>query len=255
MRKINIEKGNYNEYIAGNYYEHKGDINQYHSGSGDNVAGNKNVTNINSDRENNRNNSVRENNNSPTTEDREKAIFISYSWSAESKAIVDLIDENFTDRGIEIIRDTKNVKYKDSIKEFMQRIGKGKCIIVIISQKYLESENCMFELIEIAEHKDFKERIFPIVLKDAKIYDSITRLRYIKYWQDKSNELNQAIKEIEDQSYLQGFREDLDLYTKIRHTIAGLTDTLRDMNALTPDMHLEAEFQTLFQAIENKLQE
>ncbi|MEL6440687.1 MAG: hypothetical protein AAFQ80_15700 [Cyanobacteria bacterium J06621_8] len=54
MRKININEGNYNEYIAGNYYERKGDnntmsnITQTHSGSGDNVAGDKITNNYNS---------------------------------------------------------------------------------------------------------------------------------------------------------------------------------------------------------------
>ncbi|MEM7757298.1 MAG: COR domain-containing protein, partial [Cyanobacteria bacterium P01_A01_bin.40] len=51
MRKINIGKGNYNERIEGDYCEQKGDNNtmsnvtQNHSGSGDNVAGDKNTTN------------------------------------------------------------------------------------------------------------------------------------------------------------------------------------------------------------------
>ena len=51
LRKNNISSGNYNERIEGNYYEQKGDNNkmtnvtQTHSGSGDNVAGDKNVTN------------------------------------------------------------------------------------------------------------------------------------------------------------------------------------------------------------------
>lgn len=50
--KINIDQDNYNKNIAGNYHEQKGDnntmsnITQSHSGSGDNVGGNKNTTNI-----------------------------------------------------------------------------------------------------------------------------------------------------------------------------------------------------------------
>lgn len=50
-RDIKINQGNYNEKNQGNYYEQKGDnntmsnITQTHSGSGDNVARDKNVTN------------------------------------------------------------------------------------------------------------------------------------------------------------------------------------------------------------------
>ena len=56
-------------------------------------------------------------------------------------------------------------------------------------------------------------------------------------------------------AYLQGFREDLDLYTKIRNTIAELTDTLRDMNTLSTDDHLQSEFQELFAAVIEKIEE
>ena len=52
----------------------------------------------------------------------------------------------------------------------MQQIGQGNCILVIISDKYLKSENCMFELLEIANHGDIYDRIFPIVLGDANIH-------------------------------------------------------------------------------------
>lgn len=50
-RNIEIREGNYNEHIADNYYEQKGNnntmsnITQSHTGSGDNVAGDKNTTN------------------------------------------------------------------------------------------------------------------------------------------------------------------------------------------------------------------
>ncbi|MBE5228104.1 MAG: hypothetical protein ACKPGT_08005 [Microcystis sp.] len=42
---------------------------------------------------------------------------------------------------------------------------------------YPFSCNCMFELIEIAQNGDFYDRIFPIVLTDAKIYNPKDRLK------------------------------------------------------------------------------
>ena len=47
-RKIEIGNGNYNEHIGGDSYErgnNTSNINQTHSGGGDNVAGDKNTTN------------------------------------------------------------------------------------------------------------------------------------------------------------------------------------------------------------------
>ena len=54
---------------------------------------------------------------------------------------------------------------------------------------------------------------------------------------------------------LQGFREDIDLYTDIRNTIAELTNLLRDMNTLTPEIHSLSEFEELLKAIEKHLDE
>ena len=116
----------------------------------------------------------------PPQKEVNKEIFISYSWREESKKIADELDAAFQAKGITITRDMRDVKYKDRIKLFMENLGRGKCVIVIISKAYLESENCMFELLQIAKHGEFYDRIFPIVLSDAKIYKPIDRILLAK---------------------------------------------------------------------------
>jgi hypothetical protein len=39
---------------------------------------------------------------------------------------------------------------------------------------------------------EIADRGFPIVLEDARVYDAIDRLRYIKYWEQKKEELDQT---------------------------------------------------------------
>jgi len=48
------------------------------------------------------------------------------------------------------------------------------------------------------------------------------------------------------QEYLQGIREELDLYAKIRSTIAGIMKMLVDMNTLTPEIHKSTDFEQLY---------
>lgn len=48
--------------------------------------------------------------------------------------------------GFDVRRDKENAGYRASIRDFMKEIGQGNCIIVAISDKYLKSENCMFEM-------------------------------------------------------------------------------------------------------------
>jgi len=186
--------------------------------------------------------------------DYEQVVFISYAWGGISEEIVNQIDRALQQRGIKIIRDKRDLDYKDSIGEFMERIGRGNCVILVIGDKYLRSPNCMFELVEIANRQQFHDRIFPVVLNDANIYDPVKRIEYVKYWEGKRAELAEAMRTL-DPANLQGIREDMDLYDHIRDRISGLTSTLKDMNTLTPDKHLDSDFNELYKAIENRLKE
>jgi hypothetical protein len=187
-------------------------------------------------------------------QDHEQAVFVSYAWGGEREEIVNQLDDALQQRGVRIIRDKRDLGYRGSIREFMERIGQANCVIVVISDKYLRSPNCMFELVEIAENNQFHNRIFPIVLADAYIYDPLQRIEYVKYWEVKRAELAAAMKTL-DPANLQGIRDDMDLYNRIRDQIAGLTSLLKDMNTLTPETHQEADFKHLYDAIEQRMKE
>jgi len=184
----------------------------------------------------------------------QQSVFISYAWGGDREEIVNQIDQSLQKRGVKIIRDKRDLGYKGSIKEFMERIGLGNCVIVVISDKYLRSANCMYELVEIAENKEFHDRIFPIVLSDANIYDPLKRIEYVRFWEMKRAELAEAIKTL-DPANLQGIRDDMDLYDRIRDKISTLTSVLKDMNTLTPEIHQDSQFSYLYDAIEKRLKE
>jgi hypothetical protein len=135
----------------------------------------------------------------------------------------------------------------------MERIGRGKCVIAVISDKYLKSPNCMFELVQVAKNGELYDRIFPVVLADAQIYKPVARIKYIQHWENEIKELDEAMRGV-GAANLQGFREEIDQYTEIRNTIAELTNLLKDMNTLTPDIHSQSEFEELIKAIEIRLE-
>jgi hypothetical protein len=180
----------------------------------------------------------------------ENAVFVSYAWGNESERNVDDLERTFAERDISIVRDKKNLDYKGSIEAFEQRIGRGQCIVLVISDKYLRSEHCMHELLMVNENRNLRERIFPIVLADARIYRPIDRLNYIKYWDEKIEKLNLAIKEIDVITNLASIIADLEKYARIRNSFDYLTNLLSDMNALTPEMHTANGFSTLINAVE-----
>lgn len=193
--------------------------------------------------------------NHPSETEFEKAIFISYAWGKEGEEreeFVNHLDQTLQAKGIKIIRDKRDLGYKGLIKAFMERIGRGKSVIAVISDKYLKSPNCMFELVQVAKNGEFYNRIFPIILGDAQIYKPVARIKYIQHWENEIKELDEAMRGV-GAANLQGFREEIDQYTEIRNTIAELTNLLKDMNTLTPDIHSQSEFEALIKAIEDRL--
>jgi hypothetical protein len=182
----------------------------------------------------------------------ENKVFISYAWGGERKDLVNQIDESLQKRGLKLIRDKRELRYKGSIKEFMERIGHGDCVVIVISDKYLRSPNCMFELIEVAENKQFRNRVFPIVLAEANIYDAKVRVNYLKYWEIKVKELEKEMRSIR-LAHQEGIYEELNLYVRIRDRFAEIVYAIKDMNTLTLEMHQHSDFKELYDAIEKQI--
>src|SRR5689334_4833282 len=101
-------------------------------------------------------------------------IFFSYAWDNQNEEgesrekIVNDLYETLKKENYNVVRDKTDLRYKGLISDFMRRIGKGNYIVVAISDKYLKSQYCMFELLEIfrksnSDKDTFKEKIFPIV--------------------------------------------------------------------------------------------
>jgi internalin A len=93
-----------------------------------------------------------------------RQIFFSYAWGGESERIANKLEASLQERGILVVRDKRDLDYKGIIRDFMQRIGQAFAVVLVVSDKYLMSSNCMFELVEVAKNKDIQDRIFPVVL-------------------------------------------------------------------------------------------
>lgn len=180
-------------------------------------------------------------------------IYLSYGWGGENELIVDKIYQSFKDKGYNIIRDKIDLGYKGNIKDFMQSIGKGKYVISVISDKYLKSENCMYEMLEIKNRGKLNECIFPVVMRDAGIYDELQRIDYLKYWDDKLLEIKAKLLTITDPVGTGSIVEKINQYTDIRRVIGEVTDILRNMNI--PEMSPDSDFKPLFDAIDKKIKE
>jgi hypothetical protein len=178
-------------------------------------------------------------------------IYISYAWSKESEAILEALCIVLDENRLKYYVDKKEIDYKDNIREFEDRLGKGDYIILIISDKFLKSMNCMYEMLRIKENGDVYNRIFPIVLKDAKIYDPEERIDYIIHWEQKKESLNKKLKLVGAEDLI-GARFDIDNISKFRVIIDSVTSILREMNTLSVDTHTTSNFEKLINSIKRQ---
>ncbi|MFZ1257001.1 MAG: toll/interleukin-1 receptor domain-containing protein [Saprospiraceae bacterium] len=180
-------------------------------------------------------------------------VFISHAWEEASDKVVDALTIRFKQKQIPFIIDKSHLDYRGSIQDFMLQLGKAEWVIIILSNKYLRSEFCMFELIQIYKNERLTDRIYPIVLDEVNISKSTERIELVRYWEDQIEQLQSKLKELHSLSHIEGITEDLNLYTEIRNNIAKLTSILKDINALNLRMHSENDFEILCQSIQSKM--
>jgi hypothetical protein len=183
-----------------------------------------------------------------------KSIFLSYAWGGDSEKMADQIEQAFNNADIPLTRDKRAMGYKDRIQAFMQRLGRGHAVVAIISKKYLQSINCMFELLEIAKQGNFEGRIFPIVLEDANIYSLTDRMKIVAYWKKQIEDLEKTAQD-EGLSLadMMEFSDEVELYIEIRQNIKSLADVLKDMNTLSVETHQGSNFSKLIEAVQQAL--
>ncbi|MBD2461349.1 toll/interleukin-1 receptor domain-containing protein [Oscillatoria sp. FACHB-1407] len=177
----------------------------------------------------------------------EREVYISYSRK-DGKEIKDRVCEALKSRGITAIFDEKEIRYKDSLKDFMQRIGRGKSVITIVSDGYFKSKYCMKELLEIESNGNFEKRVFPLVLSNANIYDDKKIADYVDFWKNKLDEKYKTGR-ITNEADIQDAR----LYQDIISMLDKILDKLRDFLIRPIDEHISSNFNEVIGAIEQEM--
>lgn len=128
-------------------------------------------------------------------------IYLSYSWKQTNEANL-LEQELFEKWGIILRRDRKETIYKDSFSNFMSELAKSSHIILLLSNEYFESENCMHEFVSILNNDSFSDRILPIQIDNAKlkIYSSEERLNQVREWKNKLEKFSE-VKDVMQNDY------------------------------------------------------
>lgn len=176
-------------------------------------------------------------------------IFISYSWN--NKDIADKIFSDLSLIGLSILKDRHNINYTDSISDFMTQIRDSKYAILIISDSYLKSTNCMLEVLQLLkDDKIIWDKILPIVV-DAEYFNIIDRMNYIRFWQEREKDIAETIKDIDPINVLSTL-EELKNIKNISQNIDYFLTNLKDCLALSPTEFFRDNYKTLLDHIDIK---
>lgn len=122
-------------------------------------------------------------------------VFLSYSH--QDSEIADEIDYALDKSGVRLKRDIRDVKYRQKFSEFMLRVRDSDYVLMLISDHFLKSEYCMYEVAEFTKDHSYDSRILPIVLDSAGIYDYEGCVDYIEYWKNKYASIKERAKNLE----------------------------------------------------------
>ena len=177
------------------------------------------------------------------------SVYVSYAWQAEDETrLVDKLEEACRKRGIELRRDRNEIDYGESIRAYMDELGAGRHVILVLSDAYFKSEYCMYELREIYKNKDFRKRVYPVVLKGTRFHKPIDRIGYLRHWEAETSMLKTELEKV-DRTYTRNLNEALDAYADFRRLMDELQAILADMNTLTQEVHVGTDFEALLNRV------
>ena len=139
-------------------------------------------------------------------------VFLSYNWDDKEYAYD--IEKNV---GVvsDFHRDVNSIGNWGSIERFMRTITDHDYVILLVSKKYIESLNCMYEAWQLCVNDKWSDRVMCVVTDDVDIYSPEGKVRAVKFWVDKCEEYKTLLNSLPDDSKI-GLTEDLRKMEEIR---------------------------------------
>ena len=191
-------------------------------------------------------------------------VFLSYC--NYDKDLADIIFDKLNNYNfIHISRYTINVPYKGSFIEFINTLKNHDKVIMIISDKYLKSRACMYEVGQLLNSVDFQKKILFVICSnndkkyykikteeniEAQIYDPHNRNQYIIYWENQYNLLKNDLEIIEDEcSKIETLEIMRNIKKIISHEIGPFMKYLGDAKGISFDELYQHGFKEFYEEL------
>ena len=196
-----------------------------------------------------------------STEEQEKTLFLSYCQ--KDSDIANLIETGLAPHingKAKISRDIRDVEYHESFKKFMQTIETHDFVIMIVSDHYLKSRNCMFEVLEVIKDSQFQKKLAFIILSDgdiqyyqdqnmpsigAKVYSLEGQTAYSLYWTKIEKELQEQIEALGDPTRAIHQIKEKRIVQRILLDLPEFMEFIKDAKGIPLSEHVDSGFKDI----------
>lgn len=145
-------------------------------------------------------------------------VFVSYNQKTGSD-FAEALEKKLEGKAT-IIRDKSGIESWGSISDFMHSIREQDFAVAVITDVYLKSQPCMFEVATMMRERNWRDRLIPAVL-DTSIYGR--KIEYVDYWSKRKTELEEKLKSVNGLEAIAAFGQDID---QIKTICAEISDFL-----------------------------
>lgn len=128
-------------------------------------------------------------------EQKKPTVFLSYNW--DDKEYAECIEKEVGTISV-FHRDKNSIAAWEDIKQFMRTIKDHDFVIILISKKYIESINCMYEAWQLCVNDKWSNRVMCIVTDESDVYSPKFHVEAVKFWENKSKEHKELLVTISD---------------------------------------------------------
>jgi len=191
------------------------------------------------------------------------SIYLSYAWSHDenkntnAEQVVKEVYDSLKSDEFNVVLDKVDLAYGSLISNFMKNIGKSSLIIIFISDRYLKSSYCMFELQEIArnckwEQGEFSNKVLPIPIDKIELSRMNVFNSYQKYWEEEEKKLAQSFRNKKRKHPEIHFKKYQSI-KNINQYLGKLLEWLSDMNFATLENLKKDNFNLLKKTIDKRI--
>ena len=131
---------------------------------------------------------------------------------------------------IKVYLDRDSIGYRQSINEFMNQVRDGMIVVLIVSEEYLRSANCMYEMCGLFNDNNNMERAFPVLLYEP-IRKEDNYRAILDYWQQELSELlKKAQDNLDKESYIEDKVNEINKVSEIIKCLPQIYRYFNDIN-------------------------